>query len=213
MRPDKASFCVCVSVLQAGDISSATWRCTRDCFGLIAQATIIFRMQRNELHPRLTTEECSQGLQRACLALAEGHAADDFPWLLTKLATLETVNVYLYILSSLLLTAHPVCPTELGNECPVPFPASVEHDHRCTGRRCCRCTILLPPCRSDRGQPHANHTNHMITFPSLYTLWSLKLLCVGGCAFVFAGFLSRKCPPWSFMPRSWLLSCRLLYIS
>ena len=105
---------VCLSVLRAGHVSTATWRCTQDCFGLVAEVTIIFRVQWNELHPRLTTEACTQGLQRSRLALAEGHVADAFPWRLAKLATLEMANVYLYILSCLFLMARSVALQSWG---------------------------------------------------------------------------------------------------
>lgn len=127
-----------------------------------------------------------------------------FPLWLTKLATLETVSIRFYVLSSPLLTVCPVCP--------ISSPALVKHDHCCMERRCCRCTILLPWCCSDGGQPHTNHTNHTIGLPSLYTLWSLKSLCIGGCAFVFTGFVPWERLPWPCMPQSWLLSCRLLYL-
>lgn len=119
-------------------------------------------------------------------------AAAAFLWWLTKLTTLEMVSVYLHIRSS---PSNGVSRVPYRPWKGVPSsPASVKHDHCCMGRRCCRCTIVLPPCCSDRGQPHANHANHTITFPSLCALWSLKSRCVGGCAFAFAGFLFSKCP-------------------
>lgn len=146
MRPDEASFRARLYCKQdtyrqpPGDVLKIALVSLLKSQSYLGSSEMSFIPGWRQKNVAGVSRELVQPLLKATLLMP-------FPWWLTKLAALETVSVYLYILSPPLLTARPVCPADLGKECPVSSPASVERDHRCMGRRCCRGTVLLPPMR------------------------------------------------------------------